>query len=376
MNSRIPFILLAIVLIVTSASAYEVIISAPITLQAGAPLEVNGSTDLPAGVSLNISFSKENYYSTELSTRNVIVQNSGLNKTFNLTFDTRGLGRGQYKVEVAPIHDYSFLGDSVTLIPVTLIDRFDEIAVEPPLKKDFDGTLVVAGTDQELKSSSVQVIISDPDGQYIFGPDSIVTNTLGSFSKTYPIEKPGNYTVSFSDRAGPITNVTYVIFPKQAPEPVPQVTGPVPLETSISSVSASSFASRDDPAIFAVVAHPGTVRLSTSTDIDWVLEYQSGSDVIHRINNAGTTDPEVATFESDGTIAWVKIYPYKFEDKGMVTLFVENALGVQPDKTGAGRFVPEETGVPANIQTSPLPVWLALCATGIGIALWRKGRSG
>ena len=372
MIPRIALLILAIALIVTSASAYEVIMSAPLTLQAGAPLEVNGSTDLPAGISLNISFSKEDYYSTVLSTRTVTVQNVGADKPFNMTFDTQGLGRGQYKVEVAPIHDYSFLGDSVTLIPITLIDRSDEIAIEPPVKKEFDGTLIVAGTDPLLKSASVQVAIEDPDGQNLFGPDYIITNTFGSFSKTLSIEKPGNYTVSFSDQAGPIGNVTYTIFPKSEPDPVPEAPGPAPMATSISAVSASASASNDDPAIFAVVSHPGTVRLSTSTGTDWVMEYLSGNGTIIKVNNAGTTDPEVATFVSDGTITWVKLYPYKFEDNGTVTLSAENALGVQPDKSGAGKFVPAETTVPSNIQTSPLPVWLSLCAAGIGILWWRK----
>jgi hypothetical protein len=370
MVSRIALFVLTIALIITSASAYEVIISAPTALPAGVPLVVNGTTDLPAGNSLDIIFSREYFGSEQVAKEVVIVQGE---KKFTVNFDTKGLERGQYKVEVAPLGNYLYLGDSVTLRPVTIIDRSDEIVLDPPLKKIQDGTLVISGTDPELKNAAVRVTVADPDGQVIFGPEYVITNTFGAFLRILSIEKAGEYPVSFSDERGTIVNVSYHILPKPVAEMVIPAVNPSPVLVSSSAVSASFPASRDDPAVFAVVANPGTVRVSTSSGTDWVMEYLGTDGTVRRVNEAGTIDPEIITFVSGGDISWFRVYPYKYEEKGNVTLFAENALAVTPDKSGGSRFVSMDTKVPAGIRTSPLPWWIAAGAIGTGIAvLWKR----
>jgi hypothetical protein len=372
MVRKFALIILAIALIITTASAYEVILNAPTSLPVGKPLLVNGTTDLPPGVSLDIVFSREYFGSEPVSNQTIVIQgNGGGNKSFDINFSTEGQPSGQYKVEVTPVHEFSFLGDSITLRSVTLVDRSGEIGFDSPLKKMDDGTLPIAGTDEQLKNGAVQVTVTDPDGIIIFGPEFIPTNTFGSFAKTVSTEKTGNFSVSFADKAGLITNITYIILPKPVPDLVlSRVTAtPTPPPPA---VSASSFSSREDPAVFVVVSNPGSIRLLASTGVDWVLAYQAPDGTIQRVQNTGTLDPETATLQSDGTMTWVEVYPYKFGENGTVTLTVENAVGVQVDKSGAKRFAPETTaatGVPGSAQTSPVSPLIVIGASGIGITV-------
>jgi hypothetical protein len=372
MIRKFALIIFAIALIITTASAYEVILNAPTTLPVGKSLLVNGITDLPPGISLNIVFSREYFGSEPVSNQTIVIQgDGGGNNSFDLNFSTEGLPWGQYKVEVAPVHDFSFLGDSIPLRSVTLVDRSGEIAFNSPLKKMSDGTLSIVGTDDKLKNGALQLTVADPDGIVIFGPEFIPTNTFGSFTKTLSTEKTGNFSVSFADKAGLITNITYSILPKPVPDLViSRVTAaPTPAPPS---VSASSFSSREDPAVFVVVSNPGSIRLLASTGIDWVLAYQAPDGSIQRVQNTGTLDPETATFQSNGNMTWVAVYPYKFGENGTVTLTAENAIGVQVDKSGAGRFATETTattGVPGSAQPSPLTPLVVIGALGIGIAV-------
>jgi len=370
MIRKLALIILAMALIITTVSAYEVILNAPTSIPVGKLLPVNGTTDLPPGVSLDIVFSREYFGSEPVANQSVVIQgNGGGNDSFAMNFSTEGLPPGQYKVEVAPVHDYSFLGDSVTLISVTLFDRSGEIGFDSPLKKLDDGTLSVSGTDDQLKSESIQMTITDPDGSVIFGPEYVPTNTFGAFSKTISIIKTGNYSVSFADRSGPITNITYSVLPKPVPDLIIAKATATPTPKP-PAVSASSFSSREDPAVFVVVSNPGTIRLTASTGIDWVLAYQSPDGTIQRIHNTGTLDPETASLESNGNMTWVEVYPYKFGENGTVTLSAENAIGVQVDKSGAGRFSPETTattGTPGGAQTSPLSPLVIIGSLAIGI---------
>ena len=381
MIRKLALVVLAIALIITTASAYEVILDAPSSLTVGNPVAVNGTTDLPPGISLDIVFSREYYGSEPVANETIVIQgNGGGNNSFSMNFSTTGLPPGQYKVEVAPIPDFSFLGDSVTLRSVTLVDRSGEIAFSSPLKKLDDGTLSVDGTDDQLKDASVQLTIRDPDGDVVFGPEFIPTNTFGEFTKTLDTEKTGNYSVSFADTTGSITNVTYTILPKPVPDLIlaPVTATPTP---EAPSVSASSFSSRDNPAVFVVVSNPGTIRLRASTGTDWVLAYQSPDGSIKRVHDTGTLDPETATVQSNGNMTWVEVYPYKFDDNGTVTLYAENALGVQVDKSGADRFIPDTTGVagttattgvPGSTRTSPVSPFAIIGAVAIGMAVWSR----
>ena len=370
---RYATILLFLALIVAGASAYEITIDAPISIQVGAPLVVNGTTNLADGISLSIALSNADYTTVEIEKKNVVVQRSDENKSFSVVFDTTGLKKGQYKVEVLPIPDFSFLGSSVTLRPVTLVDRSDELVLTPPISKEYDGSLTIAGNSPRLINSGVKVMVTSSNGTFLFGPEFIGTDYMGYFSKTFSIPEPGNYLVNFSDASGFIGTITYIVTKPREPLPVlvlPEATG-TPASPQLPSVSAKASASRDAPAFFAVIANPGPVRVTTSTGIDWEIEYLDHSGTIHRVHNAGSQFPESVTFQSDGNTTWVKVYPFKYEDNSTVTLYAENALDVQAAKNGVDFFplTHTTTSVPVGVQTSPVPWMLFIGAIGIGILI-------
>ena len=370
-------ITIVLLLMVAGASAYEIAIDAPSSIQVGTPLAVNGSTNLPDGVSISIVLSNADYTTNEIETKNVVVQHSDENKSFSLAFNTTGLKKGQYKVEVTPIPDFSFLGNSVTLRSVVLVDRSDELTITPPLQKEYDGLLTIAGNGARMINSGVKVMVTSSNGTPLLGPEFIGTDYMGYFSKTFPIPGPGDYLVNFSDAHGFIGTFTYTITKQRDPAPVPDVpeTTVTPAPPQVPTVSAAATASRDTPAFFAIIANPGPVHVFTSTGTDWVLEYPDRNGTIQRVHEAGSLYPESLTFQSDGNTTWVKVYPFKYEDNHTVTLSAENALDVQASRSGVDFFPTTiaTTMVPAGVQTSPLPWLLFVGAGGIGtMFLMRK----
>jgi len=369
--------MLILALMVAGASAYEIVIDAPTSIQLGAPLVVNGTTNLADGLSISIVLSNADYTTTGIEKKEIVVQHSDENKSFSMVFDTTGLKKGQYKVEVLPIPGFSFLGSSVTLRPVTLVDRSDELVLTPPLNKEYDGSLTIAGNSARLINSGVKVVVTSSNGTLLFDPEFIDTDYMGYFSKTFTIPEPGNYLVNFFDARGFIGTITYIVTKPGEPLPLrvlPEITGTT-ATPQLPSVSAKAVASRDAPAYFAVIANQGPVRVSTSTGIDWVLEYLDRTGTIHRVHEAGSQYPESVTFQSEGGTNWVKVYPFKYEDNSTVTLYAENALDVQVAKKGVDFFpvTYATTSVPVGIQTSPLPWLLFIGATGIGmLVLLRK----
>jgi hypothetical protein len=377
-QTRYATIILILALMVAGASAYEISIDTPISLQAGTPIVVNGTTNLADGVSVSIALSNADYSTTEIERKNVVIQHSDENKSFSVVFNTTGLKKGQYKVEVLPIPDYSFLGNSVTIRPVTIIDRSDELAIAPPLQKEYDGSLTIAGNGARLINSGVEVIVTRANGTLLFGPEFIGSDYMGYFSKTFSIPGPGDYLVNFSDARGFIGNFTYTVTKPRDPLPLlvlPEVTGTsVPPQSPL--VSDKSQATRDAPAYFAVIANPGPVKISTSTGTDWVIEYRDPAGTIHRVHDAGSQYAESVTLQSDGNTTWVKVYPFKYEDNTTVTLYAENALDVRAAKNGMDLFPTtySTTSVPAGVQTSPLPWMLFIGATVSGILIFIRKR--
>ncbi len=234
--SRYATILLFLALMVAGASAYNIVIDAPLSIQAGAPIPVNGTTNLADGVSFNIALSNADYTTTVIAKQEVVVQHSDENKSFSVVFNTTGLKKGQYKVEVLPIPDFSFLGDSVTLRPVTIVDRSDELVLAPPFSKEFDGSLTIAGNGARMINSGVKVLVTNSNGSLLFGPEFIGTDYMGYFSKTFTIPEPGDYLVNFSDASGFIGNITYSI--TKPHDPLPSIT--LPETTSIPATSTST----------------------------------------------------------------------------------------------------------------------------------------
>ena len=74
--------------------------------------------------------------------------------------------------------------------------------MDSPLRQQFTGILVVAGTIRGDENSGVQVEVIGPDNAVVFGPRFVNTDYEGSFSADVPIRVPGEYEVSFTDAKG------------------------------------------------------------------------------------------------------------------------------------------------------------------------------
>ena len=351
-------VLLLLAFMVVGASAYEMRIYAPQSLKLGETIVVNGTTSLPAGMSFDIRLTRFEHTSEVKGTKHVIVQGD---KNFTVEFPTIGYTRGIYKVETLPA-GVPYLGNSITMRVVTLIDRSDEIVLTPPLQKVYDGFLTIAGNGAGLINSGVKVIVTSSNGTLLFGPEFIPSDYMGYFSKTFPIPGPGNYSVNISDAHGFIGNFTYTITKHQETQttPITPTSTPTPNPTSATSV-----ASRDKPAIFVVYSNPGPVRIYTSTGIDWDLEYLDRNGTIHKVHETGSQYPESVTFPSDGNTTRVTVYPYMYEDNNKnVTLYAENATDIQIFNT--------TPPTPMSTPKSSLPWLLFIVAIGLILMIKRK----
>jgi 5-hydroxyisourate hydrolase-like protein (transthyretin family) len=357
---KISLIIVAVLLLVVPAMAYEITIDAPTSIPKGQPLVVNGTTTLPPGVSVDIVLYRSEYTSEEISRQTVTIQ---ADKVFTVIFDTENLEGGQYKVEVpvAAGTGISYLGNSVTMRVVQITDRTSEIQIKSPMDQENTGTLSVRGVITGLGNSGVQISVIGPDDQTVFGPQYIKTNDDGSFSQNVPITKEGTYTVSFTDAKGYIGVVTFTVYEKTV-----ATTTPTPTQTAtVPVLTASTTASFDDPAYFLVTTGTGPVKITTSSGIDWVIEYPDPAGVVQKVNLMGQLEGETVTLQGIGDTVPIKVYPYRMSDQGIVTLSAEGATAVVV-----------ATGVPSTFEptasptaTSPLPLPLILAALG-GCALF------
>lgn len=320
-------LLLCVALCGGFVQAYELVIKAPSHVQRGMPLVVNGTSNLPPGISVDIVLSKSGYVTEELRRETVTLQ---ANEEFSVVFDTTGYTKGVYKVEVPAVSGYSYLGDSVTLRVVEIMDRSDEIGFGSFRSQEMDGTLDVEGTIAGLKNSGVQIGVTGPEGEAVFGPAYITVKSDGSFSTKVPIADPGTYNISFTDSKGYIGTVMVTVTEKPVATPPPTV---VPTTNPI--VTARAEASRDHPATFAVVTDgPGTVRAFTSSGIDWVIEYTDPDGKTVKVNEKGSVGNEEIIIDTSEEVIVLKVYPYSYAADGEVLLSVDGAVRVEASVPG------------------------------------------
>ncbi|MBP1927823.1 5-hydroxyisourate hydrolase-like protein (transthyretin family) [Methanolinea mesophila] len=364
---KISLIIIAVLLLVVPAMAYEIIIDAPTSLPKGQPLVVNGTTTLPPGVSVDIVLYRSQYTSEELSRQTVTIQ---ADKVFTVIFDTKNLEKGQYKVEVpvATGTGISYLGDSVTMRVVQITDRTDEIVIKSPMKQENTGVLSVRGSITGLGNSGVQISVIGPDETTVFGPQYIKTGEDGSFSQNVPITKEGTYEVSFTDAKGYIGTVTFTVYEKTVATTIPTT-----VPTSAPALSATTTSSYDNPAYFLVTTGTGPVKVYTSSGVDWVIEYPDPSGVVQKVNLMGQLEGESVTLQGIGDTVPIKVYPYRMSDQGIVTLSAEGATAVVVATGVPATFEP--TASPTTQSPLPLPLILvALGACGLLVAYRMKHR--
>jgi MYXO-CTERM domain-containing protein len=206
MMKKIPVMILFSLLLVGTASAYMVSVDAPTTLTKGDVLTANGTSNIPAGVRLDVALFSP-YSGNQYQKNTVVIQPNG---QFNTTFQTTDLLSGDYKVEVLENKEYPIGSSAVVRKVVTIVDRSGEATVTAPLSQTFNGSLLVSGTAKNLKAASILVTVTG-QGSTIFGPQYILTDEKGAFQTLVPITAAGIYTLILADNAGTISQTAITV---------------------------------------------------------------------------------------------------------------------------------------------------------------------
>lgn len=359
---KIVLLVMGLFFLMGGASAYQVYIDAPDTLQVGKPLIVNGTTTIGIGTPIDVVLYYQLTTTTEIQRKIVYVQSDHSFRTIP-GFDTTGLKAGMYKVEVP----YSGGDGSVNMRLVQLIDRSDEIQLDSSTSQVFSGKLTIAGTIKTDQNSGVQIEGVDPDNYVVFGPQYVNTNYQGAFSVDVPISAPGAYEISFTDSQGFIgTRTITAVSP-------PALVGTTAGTTTAKTVaSAHTKSSRENPAYFTVKTGSQPVTLYTSSSVDWVIEYIDDKGELHVVNNQGVANPEKTVLPGTGKTIFVKVYPYQYSVNADLFLYAENATSVTVSQTVPPLFASSATQTPAETPATPLMPFLGLVATGCAFALWRR----
>ncbi len=230
---KILLIALFLMSIVGSASAYQLYLVCPDTVQVGLPLKCSIDSNFPAGTTFDVVVYQSGYTATALRRQSVTIQEN--HATQYQLIDTKGLPGGQYKVEIQFIgpDEGRLSSDSVTLQLPRLLDRSNEITITSPMTQTSDEPLRIEGSVTKVGNEGVQIEVTGPDG-VIFGPQWIGTKLYiqsgaGEFTQQVSVSKPGDYDVSFRDSKGYIGVKTFKVV---APATLVQTTIPTTVITT------------------------------------------------------------------------------------------------------------------------------------------------
>ncbi|WP_165074254.1 hypothetical protein [Methanogenium sp. MK-MG] len=353
-----------------AASAYEIKCSCPDEVYRGDIVTIGGTSTLPPGYSTWIQLYEVQPMSRELTSQALVIQQDG---TWSIQLQTLSLEEGTYKFEIVEdVMDYPLSSGSDRTTMFKVIDRSGEITILSPSTQTSRDTLSIYGRAPDIGPAGLQIEVTDSRGTVIYGPLYIRTDADGYFSKDVPVPGPGRYYTEFSDfRNNEARFITCVSFTLEDPgtsaESTPTPTAPAPGQT----VSASATATRDAPAYFIVDTLPGRVEVTTSTGTDWRIYHTDGTASATRIDDTGSTAPEVFTVTSPGGMLYLKVEPVRAGDEGTVTVTVENAKSVASGPAAASYF---GDVIPVSEPTeSPFPlVMLIFALLVIGCAGIRK----
>jgi hypothetical protein len=212
---RILLIVLFLLCIAGTASAYQFYLSCPESVQVGLPLKCSIDSNLVAGTTFDLAFYQSGYTSTPISRQSVTIQDT--QATQYKLFDTKGLPGGQYKLEAQfrGNDEASLSSDSKTWQLPVLIDRSGEITITSPMTQTLDEALRIEGYIAKIENDGVEIAVRGPDG-VIFGPQWIGTKSniqsgAGVFTQHVPVTVPGEYDVTFKDAKGYIGVVTFKV---------------------------------------------------------------------------------------------------------------------------------------------------------------------
>jgi hypothetical protein len=365
---KIVLVIAGLLFLVSFASAYQVYIYAPSMISIGEPLVVNGTTTFGIGTPIDVVLYQQVTTSTEVKRKIAYVQSD---KTFRVVFDTTNLPKGTYKVEVPA----SGMGDSVSMRQVKLVDRSDEITLSSQERQVLTGKLSVSGSAFGDLNSGIQIEVFGPDGGVIYGPAYIATDSVGHFSAVIPATQEGDYEVTFTDRSGYIGEKTISIVNGNPSVIVVQTTQ----KPEGQVISVQNRASRTDPAYFMVDPANPSFTVSTSTSVDWVIEYIDENGVVHTINDQGDENGEEIDIAANKSPVYFKVYPYKYTVSNTVVFTAENVADLQVITNAPAGF---DSGVvigstsaesvasnPEKTAQSPLPLSVGIAALAVACAL-------
>lgn len=257
MMKKIPVVILFSLLLIGTASAYIVNVDAPSTLTKGDVLTANGTSNIPAGIRLDVALFSP-YSGNQYQKNTVIIQQNG---QFTTTFQTTGLLTGDYKVEVLENTDYPIGSSAVVRKIVTIVDRSGEATVTAPLSQAFNGSLLVSGTAKNLKTATILVTVTG-QGSTIYGPQYILTDEKGAFQTLVPIPAAGTYTLILADNAGTISQTVIT---------AGNGTAPVQTTASVNGTTSSVVTNATTPANTWSTVAATTPATTQKSPLPWAL---------------------------------------------------------------------------------------------------------
>ncbi|MFH0966912.1 MAG: hypothetical protein V1862_04425 [Methanobacteriota archaeon] len=426
MNTRCFYYLTLILLILALSStgivsAYSLTLDAPAEIRVGQSFVVTGTTNIPPPDKVDVVFSQSINIPVEVARQSIQITEKG-DTSFNITFETTGLEKGNYKIEAISQTQRDFSGGSRNLRVLKLTDRSDIIRFSSPLYQEFDGNLLIEARIQGYEDNSIQMEIKKGNNS-VFGPESVPV-TKGLVKYEMPIKEQGAYSVIFNDYKGYIGTYSIQIGeetkePSQEPSPtgttqepvslteiptqnpvdestnkpsnlstqepvvdgtkvpptqksVPDVTVSETLSNPGSEISSTAQVSRDSPGYFVVSVQKSPIIIKTSANADWVLEYKTSPDAASvKINDKMKEASEEASISTDSKKIYVKVYPYNYKSGQEVTLSASNADAITLSDEAALSFgAPPRYGSQSQSGTGKSPAPLAGILLGIIGAAW------
>ena len=399
MNSHYVQSAMALVLLILMCgpvSAYYLSIDAPAQVKVGEPILVTGSTNTPPPDKIDIVFSHSLNIPIEIERQSIQITEKG-DTTFNVTFKTDGLEKGNYKVEGLSQSQRDFSAGSRSIRVVKIIDRSDMITFTSPTWQEFEKTLLIEAKISGYQENAIQMEVTK-DHKNIFGPESIPVSG-GRVKYELPIQEPGTYEVSFTDYDGFIGKYSIVSEERDqyhltapietsetasasASEPdiketVKATATPTPITPEkITGITAEAEVSRDNPAFFVITTNKTSIIIQATGKTDLVFEYkttQDGASV--KVNEEMGTSPETVTITESVPEIYLKVYPYSFKAAEKVTITADTANTIALSDTAAKAFgVPPRYGGTSEQkgQETPVPIVLVLLSLVIGMSFFIK----
>jgi len=402
------------------ASAYYLYIDAPSNIRVGEDLYIEGSTNTPSPDVIHIVFSQVS--NTPIEIDRISIPINDRNETiFNGTFSTSELEAGRYRIEGLSDSRRNFSGDSRTLRVVTLEDRTNEVSLTSQREQWVSDVLKVTGSIRNFRDTSVTFELKK-DEEIVFGPSPIPVSH-GRFDYNIPVSEPGMYILSISDSRGLIGEYQYILRAENGESRAPQeeiarppvepiqtepvastdVSSPAPtavpttMATLVSTIAPIDKTSADiqyharlsraDAGFYTIEPSDDIVIITTSTGVDWVIEYIDPiTQSKHRVNDADAHTAESIKISTGGSLLYVKIYPFSFNEvaditilgTGIASIVADNrariALGAPPSSALEENVVHSSHHDSESTPKNPLSTITLLFGCGVGAWLFlRKG---